>query len=140
MFFLVYFSYLFFFSGREQAAADGEDGAQWGDAAVHSLAVAMYAKPSQVHHFEDIGYRHDHLYQCPANAPGAAQLPGSAVLARGSPDPTWAPEEPGGIGCRCECSRRKGTRNHPEYCLDRLKQPNTPRRRWITWPLRLVWG
>lgn len=113
---------------------------QWGDAAVHSLAVAMYADPSQVHHFEDIGYRHDHLYQCPANAPGAAQLPGSAVLARGSPDPTWAPEEPGGIGCRCECSRRKGTRNHPEYCLDRLKQPNTPRRRWITWPLRLVWG
>ncbi|RYO93688.1 hypothetical protein DL764_007943 [Monosporascus ibericus] len=113
---------------------------RWGDAAVHSIAVAMYADPAQVHHFEDIGYRHDHLYQCPANAPGeAAQLPGSEVLARGERDPKWTAEEPGGIGCRCECDRSKGTRNHPEYCLDRLKRPNTRKRRWITWPLRLVW-
>ncbi|RYP24026.1 hypothetical protein DL765_000754 [Monosporascus sp. GIB2] len=113
---------------------------RWGDAAVHSLAVAMYADPAQVHYFEDIGYRHDHLYQCPANAPGeAAQLRGSEVLARGEREPRWTAEEPGGIGCRCECDRSKGTRNHPEYCLDKLKQPNTRKRRWITWPLRLVW-
>lgn len=100
----------------------------------------MYADPAQVHHFEDIGYRHDHLYQCPANAPGEAQLPGSEVLARGQKKPTWSPEEAGGVGCRCECDHaKKGTRNHPEYCLNKLKQPNTRERRWLTWPLRLVW-
>lgn len=113
---------------------------QWGDAAVHSLAVQMYADPSMVHHFEDIGYRHDHLYQCPANAPDETQLQGSELLARGEKNPRWTPGEPGGVGCRCECNRNKGTRNHPEYCLNRLKQPTTKERRWITWPLRLVWN
>ncbi|ORY65989.1 glycolipid 2-alpha-mannosyltransferase [Pseudomassariella vexata] len=100
---------------------------RWGDAAVHALAVAMLVDPRKVHHFEDLGYRHDQLYQCPANAPGG-QLLGSKALGDG----TWAPEIEGGIGCRCECDGRK-TRNHPGYCLNKLKQPNSPKRPWLTW-------
>lgn len=100
---------------------------QWGDAAVHSLAVAMLVDPRKVHHFEDFGYRHDLLYQCPANAPGG-QLPDSSLLGSG----TWAPEMDNGIGCRCECDGRT-TRNHPGYCLNKLKQPTTIKRPWLTW-------
>lgn len=95
---------------------------------MHALAVAMYLSPSQVHHFEDLGYRHDELYQCPANAPGG-QLPGSSALGGGY---TWAEERPGGVGCRCECDGRK-TRNHAGYCLNKLKQPTKRERYWFTW-------
>ncbi|KAH6646327.1 nucleotide-diphospho-sugar transferase [Truncatella angustata] len=101
---------------------------RWGDAAVHSLAVAMFVDPTRVHHFEDFGYRHDQLYQCPANAPGG-QLPESAALGT---DQTWAPEIEGGIGCRCQCDGRK-TRNHEGYCLNKLKQPTSTKRPWLTW-------
>ncbi|KAI1121898.1 glycolipid 2-alpha-mannosyltransferase [Nemania abortiva] len=101
-------------------------GERWGDAAVHSLAVAMLADPKQVHHFEDIGYRHANFYQCPANAPGG-QLPGSSTLG----GKAYSPEIAGGIGCRCECNGQK-TRNYQNYCLDRLKQPNTPKKGWFS--------
>ncbi|KAJ8105194.1 hypothetical protein ONZ43_g7523 [Nemania bipapillata] len=99
---------------------------RWGDAAVHSLAVAMLADPQQVHHFEDIGYRHAKFYQCPANAPGG-QLPSSPSLGKKA----WSPEIAGGIGCRCECNGKK-THNYQSYCLDRLKEPNTPKKRWFS--------
>ncbi|KAK9771360.1 putative Glycolipid 2-alpha-mannosyltransferase [Seiridium cardinale] len=101
---------------------------RWGDAAVHSLAVAMFVDPKKVHHFEDFGYRHDLLYQCPANAPGG-QLPESTILGN---ETSWAPEIEGGIGCRCQCDGQT-TRNHPGYCLNKLKQPNTMQRPWLTW-------
>ncbi|KAI0471018.1 glycosyltransferase family 15 protein [Xylariaceae sp. FL0804] len=108
---------------------------RWGDAAVHSLAVNMLARPEQVHHFSDIGYRHDWYYQCPANKPGA-QLPESAAL-NGVQD-SWAGEElAGGVGCRCDCDGRK-TRNHASYCLHKLKAPNTVDRPWSAWLLDLV--
>ncbi|KAI0378546.1 glycosyltransferase family 15 protein [Hypomontagnella monticulosa] len=102
---------------------------RWGDAAVHSLAVNMLAEPHQVHHFADIGYRHDWYYQCPANAPGG-QLPESQALnkVQGS----WAREISGGVGCRCECDGRQN-RNHASYCLNKLKAPNTAHRPWSTW-------
>ena len=29
---------------------------RWGDAPVHSIAAALFSKPSQIHFFEDIGY------------------------------------------------------------------------------------
>ncbi|KAG2236169.1 hypothetical protein INT48_003788 [Thamnidium elegans] len=38
---------------------------RWGDAPVHSLAVAMMLKQSEVHFFNDIGYRHNPLIHCP---------------------------------------------------------------------------
>ncbi|OTA99552.1 glycosyltransferase family 15 protein [Hypoxylon sp. CI-4A] len=101
---------------------------QWGDAAVHSLAVALLVEPRKVHHFEDFGYRHDLLYQCPANAPGG-QLPDSPLLGSG----TWSPETASGIGCRCECAGLE-ERNYGNVCLDRLKQPTSVKRSgWFTW-------
>ncbi|KAI1279064.1 glycolipid 2-alpha-mannosyltransferase [Xylaria sp. FL0933] len=101
---------------------------RWGDAAVHSLAIGMLADPQQVHHFSDIGYRHAKLYQCPANAPDDGQLPASSSLADNKP---WSPEIAGGVGCRCECDGKK-SRNYRSYCLDRLKQPNTPKKGWFS--------
>ncbi|KAG2224435.1 hypothetical protein INT45_002974 [Circinella minor] len=38
---------------------------RWGDAPVHSLAVAMMLKKSEVHFFNDIGYKHNPLMHCP---------------------------------------------------------------------------
>jgi len=80
----------------------------------------MLLEPHKVHHFEDIGYRHDWFYQCPANAPGG-QLKESAALEDLS---KYAPEREGGIGCRCDCDGSK-TRNYASYCLAKLKQPNS---------------
>ncbi|KAI0145072.1 glycosyltransferase family 15 protein [Xylariaceae sp. FL1272] len=107
---------------------------RWGDAAVHSLAVNMLAKPHQIHHFSDIGYRHDWYYQCPANAPGG-QLPDSDTLNR--VQTSWSPEMPGGVGCRCECDGRKN-RNTAAYCSNKLKAPNTVSRPWSTWFLGFI--
>ncbi|GAP83525.1 putative glycolipid 2-alpha-mannosyltransferase [Rosellinia necatrix] len=100
---------------------------RWGDAVVHSLAIAMLANPQQVHHFEDIGYRHDKFYQCPANAPDG-QLPDSLALADNKP---WSPEITGGVGCRCEC-KSESPRNYDSYCHDRLRQPNARKRGWFS--------
>ncbi|KAI9025874.1 family 15 glycosyltransferase [Phycomyces nitens] len=38
---------------------------RWGDAPVHSLAVALMLKKSEVHFFNDIGYKHNPLMHCP---------------------------------------------------------------------------
>lgn len=38
---------------------------RWGDAPVHSIAVALMLKRSDVHWFYDIGYKHDYFEHCP---------------------------------------------------------------------------
>ncbi|KAI9313343.1 nucleotide-diphospho-sugar transferase [Dichotomocladium elegans] len=38
---------------------------RWGDAPVHSLAVAMMLRKDEVHFFNDIGYKHNPLMHCP---------------------------------------------------------------------------
>ncbi|ORZ00737.1 glycosyltransferase family 15 protein [Syncephalastrum racemosum] len=38
---------------------------RWGDAPVHSIAVAMFLNKSEVHFFDDIGYKHDPFMHCP---------------------------------------------------------------------------
>ncbi|KAI8090077.1 nucleotide-diphospho-sugar transferase [Gilbertella persicaria] len=38
---------------------------RWGDAPVHSIAVALMLKESDVHWFYDIGYKHDNFEHCP---------------------------------------------------------------------------
>ncbi|KAJ1732702.1 hypothetical protein LPJ61_001925 [Coemansia biformis] len=38
---------------------------RWGDAPIHSLAVAMFLKKSDVHYFDDIGYYHPAMSHCP---------------------------------------------------------------------------
>lgn len=40
---------------------------RWGDAPVHSIAASLFLNRSQIHHFEDIGYRHVPWAHCPAN-------------------------------------------------------------------------
>lgn len=37
---------------------------RWGDAPVHSIAAALFAKKEQIHWFEDIGYRHEPFQVC----------------------------------------------------------------------------
>ncbi|KAM9909426.1 hypothetical protein OXX69_005438 [Metschnikowia pulcherrima] len=83
---------------------------RWGDAPVHSIAVAMMLPAEQLHYFRDIGYMHSTLGHCPGNAPGK-QLP---YKANGYKDEekSWyktifgnGPDKPvrNGVGCRCEC-------------------------------------
>jgi alpha 1,2-mannosyltransferase len=38
---------------------------RWGDAPVHSLGAALFAKKDQIHFFKDIGYRHEPFQHCP---------------------------------------------------------------------------
>lgn len=38
---------------------------RWGDAPVHTIAVAMMLNRSEIHHFADMGYRHIPYYRCP---------------------------------------------------------------------------
>lgn len=38
---------------------------RWGDAPVHTLGLALLADREKIHHFEDIGYRHNPFESCP---------------------------------------------------------------------------
>ena len=38
---------------------------RWGDAPVHSIAAALFAKKGQIHFFDDIGYEHNPYTHCP---------------------------------------------------------------------------
>ncbi|KAF8746158.1 hypothetical protein AX14_000201 [Amanita brunnescens Koide BX004] len=38
---------------------------RWGDAPVHSIGAALFAKKDQIHFFHDIGYRHEPFQHCP---------------------------------------------------------------------------
>ncbi|KAJ7740822.1 glycosyltransferase family 15 protein [Mycena metata] len=38
---------------------------RWGDAPVHSIGAALFARKDQIHFFEDIGYRHEPFPHCP---------------------------------------------------------------------------
>ncbi|KAF7727876.1 alpha 1,2-mannosyltransferase 2.4.1 [Apophysomyces ossiformis] len=41
---------------------------RWGDAPVHSLAVASMLRKDQIHFFNDIGYKHNPLMHCPTES------------------------------------------------------------------------
>lgn len=86
---------------------------RWGDAPIHSIAVAMLLSREELHYFRDIGYKHTTMGHCPNNAPGK-QLPYKAaypefspqkdnsifsIFKKSSPDATAR----NGVGCRCEC-------------------------------------
>ncbi|KAI5799230.1 glycosyltransferase family 15 protein [Peziza echinospora] len=59
---------------------------RWGDAPVHSIALALFADRSKVHWFADIGYRHVPYWNCP-NDPGRCDtgvcVPGRFTDGRG---------------------------------------------------------
>ncbi|KAF8343559.1 glycosyltransferase family 15 protein [Amanita rubescens] len=38
---------------------------RWGDAPVHSIGAALFARKDQIHFFNDIGYRHFPIQHCP---------------------------------------------------------------------------
>ncbi|KAH9946025.1 glycosyltransferase family 15 protein [Epithele typhae] len=38
---------------------------RWGDAPVHSIGAALFAKKEEIHFFNDIGYRHNPFQHCP---------------------------------------------------------------------------
>ncbi|KAG1810434.1 glycosyltransferase family 15 protein [Suillus plorans] len=38
---------------------------RWGDAPVHSIGAALFAKKEQIHFFNDIGYQHEPFEHCP---------------------------------------------------------------------------
>lgn len=86
---------------------------RWGDAPIHSIAVAMFLEREELHYFRDIGYKHTTMGHCPNNAPGK-QLPYVAAQAEFSPKKSnlWfsfmennSPDATArnGVGCRCEC-------------------------------------
>lgn len=75
---------------------------RWGDAPVHTLAVAMLVPKEQIHYFRDIGYKHLELVHCPRNAPNS--------------ESSWfGPDKPhrNGVGCRCRCPRSKDVEDNP---------------------------
>ncbi|KIY70889.1 glycosyltransferase family 15 protein [Cylindrobasidium torrendii FP15055 ss-10] len=41
---------------------------RWGDAPVHSIGAALFARKDQIHFFNDIGYRHEPFQHCPQGA------------------------------------------------------------------------
>ncbi|EAU88529.2 alpha-1,2-mannosyltransferase [Coprinopsis cinerea okayama7 len=41
---------------------------RWGDAPVHSIGAALFAKKDEIHFFNDIGYRHEPFQHCPQGA------------------------------------------------------------------------
>ena len=41
---------------------------RWGDAPVHSIGAALFAKKEQIHFFDDIGYEHNPYIHCPKGA------------------------------------------------------------------------
>lgn len=72
---------------------------RWGDAPVHTLALALFTQPENVHYFEDIGYKHPPFQHCPKNAPE-------------------------GVGCRCECDSDEGYVE--PVCLNRIRETVVP--------------
>jgi alpha 1,2-mannosyltransferase len=47
---------------------------RWGDASVHSIAAALMLKKGEIHYFDDIGYYHSPLTNCPRSAKKFANL------------------------------------------------------------------
>ncbi|OJT05724.1 Glycolipid 2-alpha-mannosyltransferase 2 [Trametes pubescens] len=41
---------------------------RWGDAPVHSIGAALFARKDQIHWFKDIGYEHEPFQHCPLDA------------------------------------------------------------------------
>ncbi|TFK20033.1 glycosyl transferase [Coprinopsis marcescibilis] len=67
---------------------------RWGDAPVHSIAVALFAPKDSIHYFYDIGYRHEDFYHCPG-------------------DSTWATG-------RCSCLKGTSFNGRPAACTNSL--------------------
>lgn len=47
---------------------------RWGDAPVHSIALALLADRNQIHFFDDVGYWHPPIQTCPVNKSDRSRL------------------------------------------------------------------
>ncbi|CAD6579864.1 MAG: alpha 1,2-mannosyltransferase 2.4.1 [Tremellales sp. Tagirdzhanova-0007] len=56
-------AYTDFFQHLDQAGGFYYE--RWGDAPVHSIGAALFARKDQIHFFDDIGYRHEPFQHCP---------------------------------------------------------------------------
>ncbi|CAG8544655.1 15942_t:CDS:2, partial [Acaulospora colombiana] len=56
-------AYLKFFDYLDRAGGFFYE--RWGDAPVHSIALALFLEKSQIHFFNDIGYKHSPFQHCP---------------------------------------------------------------------------
>lgn len=77
-------------------ATGGFHSERWGDAAVHSLALALFSSPEQLHYFEDLGYKHGGFQHCPIDHGG----------------------------CGCDCNPDEG--RVADVCLRRLRESVEP--------------
>ncbi|CAH2353070.1 probable mannosyltransferase Yur1p [[Candida] railenensis] len=59
-------AYQAFFDHLDQAGGFYYE--RWGDAPVHSIALALLADRDSIHHFDDIGYYHPPMLSCPVSA------------------------------------------------------------------------
>lgn len=86
----------------------GDDGGfyyeRWGDAPIHSLAVAMLLRPDQVHHFSDFGYVHDTFQYCTYGATTESLRRGELVPNLIGRRLDEIPEKE--LGCNCTCDVR----------------------------------
>lgn len=89
---------------------------RWGDAPVHSLAIAMMLDKEELHYFRDIGYQHTTLGHCPNNAPEGQLAYEPSLNFREEVKKSWydvfmgdGPDAPvrNGVGCRCRCPRKR---------------------------------
>ncbi|KAG9048689.1 alpha 1,2-mannosyltransferase 2.4.1 [Tulasnella sp. UAMH 9824] len=56
-------AYMKFFEHLD--AAGGFYYERWGDAPVHSIGAALFAKKDQIHFFNEVGYKHEPFMHCP---------------------------------------------------------------------------
>ncbi|CAG8506519.1 803_t:CDS:2 [Paraglomus brasilianum] len=56
-------AYLKFFEYLDRAGGFFYE--RWGDAPIHSIAASLFLNQSELHFFNDIGYRHGHIEHCP---------------------------------------------------------------------------
>ena len=59
-------AYVDFFNHLDQAGGFYYE--RWGDAPVHSIGAALFARKDQIHFFDDIGYRHEPFQVSPPSS------------------------------------------------------------------------
>ncbi|GAA5856071.1 hypothetical protein JCM8547_002966 [Rhodosporidiobolus lusitaniae] len=75
---------------------------RWGDAPVRTLALGLFARLSQIHHFSDLGYQHDWFFSCPRSS--TSRIPSSLRDTLLRPGRGIGKSEDV-VGCRCECPK-----------------------------------
>lgn len=99
-------------------AAGGFYYERWGDAPVHSLAVALLLDPHQVHHFADVGYVHLPFQWCTYESTPQQKTDGWLYPALAGQYVETLPNRE--IGCRCFCDTN--IKIIGPTCLNRLRR------------------